>query len=104
MVNLKEENQICHYSSEHTMKLQWSKYLQIDNNVESLITDLETKTNIDLQYKYCHPRFVTGKRQKQLIFKSKYLAKQRNLKSKGELQKSLTLLDLFLDENVDFLW
>lgn len=44
------------------MKLQRSKYLQIDDNVERLNIDLESKANINLQFKYCHPRFVNGKR------------------------------------------
>ena len=72
--------------------------------MERLNIDLESKTNIDLQFKYCHPRYVNGKRQKQQIFKAKYLAKQRHLKAKGDLQTSLHKLDQFLETNIDFLW
>ena len=76
-VKQKEKNMIDHHQSEHTMSLQRSKYIMIDDEVQNIKNSQPLsmeKPNIksyyaedekvELRFKYCHPKDVGMKRQK----------------------------------------
>lgn len=69
VVNKKESNLIDHYTSEHAKTLQKSRYIQIDDNVEDVNSTFakhdcggDGDQNIELRFKFCHPREVNAKR------------------------------------------
>ena len=70
IVNKKESKQINHHHSEHCCNLQNSRYLMIDDFVKEIKISEDNSVqasriaqkNLDLKFKYCHPRDVSLKR------------------------------------------
>lgn len=67
-------------------------------NVKSYYAEDE---KVELRFKYCHPRDVGMKRQKQLIFKARFYQHHLNLKSQGKKYELLHKTNRWLELNMD---
>ena len=71
------------------------------DNIKSYYAEDE---KVELRFKYCHPRDVGLKRQKQLIFKAKFYQHHLNLKSQGKKYELLDKTNRWLEKNMDKLY
>ena len=88
----------------HTIALQKSRYLVIENDINQLMKTF--KGNIkdahkDLTLRYCLDEEVNRKNKKSLIFKTGFLVKVKNLQNNGEKLKLCHRIDMWLDDNID---
>ena len=103
--------------SQHSMKLQKSRYIMIDDEVKSTFQAGKSEKNtahgryrfysmhdnerVFLRLKYCHSRDVNIKRQRELIFKAKMYQKLVHLKSQGKQIEIMNKVYKWIDENYE---
>ena len=95
VVNAKEEKAIRPSDSVHTLKLQRSNYITIENEYEmmkkhypmhQIREHLGGKPLDELILRFCNPDEINQKRRQFLMFKGKHLFKFNNLKLNGNHQ------------------
>ena len=115
--------QIDHYRSVHTTGIQKSQYLMIEDDprvIKSYLKHNHDKNYVhnekeadeynhickepELCLKYCHELEVYKKRNKNLVFKAKFLQKIYSIRSSGKRLEILKMVDEWLEENIDELY
>ena len=67
------------------------------DNIKSYYAEDE---KVELRFKYCHPREVTMKRQKKLMFKAQFFQKVSHLKDLGKKNELMQKTARWLDNNI----
>ena len=90
MINDEVNGDIDVFKSQHTMALQRSKYIRIENDVDQIKKKFEildenmSKVNqFELDMRFCPTDEVNMARNKACIFKAKYMVQLKSLKTNG---------------------
>lgn len=113
------------HTSLHIQEIQRSKYIQLDNDFMSprkcktVISDLKSsnygklglsghsykqgtlKTEVPVNIKYVNKEDVNRKRQKELMYKQKFLAKMNFLNTQGEKTELLSKVEIWIEDNLE---
>ena len=95
VVYTKIDNHIEHNYDEHSMDLQKSKYIKIDDDFKNFQFRKKSKgeEEIVMKLRFCKSQDVDRKFKKLLIYKTKFLTKMQHMKVRGKKIEIMSRLD-----------